>query len=119
MTRKSSLFAAATVVTIGVVLALSTAGASGDPPPRGDVVVFVTSQGLYYDSIVNGPLPPQGPFQLLEMGPNGLQTEFGPDDPGYRGGRWKMDSDGDGEIDTYLLLPVAAAGPREPVTRSA
>ena len=114
MTRKGSLFAAATVLTIGVVLALSTAVASGDPPPRGDVVVFVTSQGLYYDSIVNGPLPPVGPFQLLEMGPNGLQTEFGPGDPGYRGGRWKMDMDGDGEIDTYFSCPLLPPGRENP-----
>ncbi len=27
----------------------------------------MTSQGLYYDSIVNGPLPPHGPFQLLVL----------------------------------------------------
>ena len=52
----------------GAAIALVSANANGNPPPRGDVVVFVTSQGLYYDSIVNAPLPPLGPFQLLVMG---------------------------------------------------
>jgi hypothetical protein len=53
-------------------------------------VIYVTSQGLYFDTIVaTDPLPFEGPFQKLEPGPNGLsQTEFGPGDPGYLGGRW-------------------------------
>ena len=114
MMSRNSLFVAAAIVVVGAVLALSTPGANGDPPPRGDVVVFVTSQGLYYDSIVNGPLPPRGPFQLLEMGANGLQTEFGPGDTGYRGGRWMMDGDGDGEIDTYFSCPLLPPGRENP-----
>ena len=112
--RKPTLFAAAAMVGVGVVLTLSTERAAGDPASRGDVVVFVTSQGLYYDSIVNGSLPPRGPFQLLEMGPNGLQTEFGPGDRGYRGGRWMMDSDGDGEIDRYFSCPLLPPGRESP-----
>ena len=114
MTKKNSLFAAAAVLTIGVALTISTQGAKGDPPPRGDTVVFVTGQGLYYDSIVNGPLPPNGPFQLLEMGAGGLETEFGPGDTGYRGGRWMMDMDGDGEIDTYFSCPLLPPGRENP-----
>jgi hypothetical protein len=44
----------------------------GDRTPG---VVFVTSQGLYYDTfVVRDPLPPHGRFQLIENG----QTEFGP-----------------------------------------
>lgn len=114
MTRKLTLLAAVAVITTGMVVAFSTADAKGDPPPRGDTVIFVTSQGLYYDSIVNGPLPPRGRFQLLEMGPDGLQTEFGPGDRGYLGGRWKFDSDGDGEIDTYFSCPLLPPGRENP-----
>ena len=77
-----------------------------------DVVVYVTSQDMFYDTIVNTDLPPKGKFQLLEMGgPDGaLMTEFGPGDPGYRGGRWMMDTDGDGEIDKYFSCPLLGPG---------
>ena len=48
-------------------------------------VVFVSSQGLFYDTFVAmDPLPRKGKFQRLE---NGV-TEFGPGDPEYLGGRW-------------------------------
>ena len=114
MVKRFSLLAAVPVVICGAMLVMSATDASGDPPPRGDAVIFVTSQGLYYDSVVNGPLPPKGPFQLLEMGPDGLQTEFGPGDPGYIGGRWKLDSDGDGEIDTYFSCPLLPPGRENP-----
>lgn len=65
----------------------ATAGHEGGP------IIYVTGQGLFYDSIALQDLPPEGPFQLLEMGgpsPDGLQTEFGPGDGGYVGGRWKL-----------------------------
>jgi hypothetical protein len=84
--------------------------------PHARPVVYVTSQGLYYDSIVTAdPLPPHGPFQLLEMGPNGLQTEYGLGDRGYVGGRWKEDFDGDG-VFHYFLCPLLGPGreTREP-----
>src|SRR5262245_41758201 len=43
-------------------------------------VVYVTSQGLYFDTFVAvDPLPMDGPFQLLAEG----TTEFGPGDAGY------------------------------------
>ena len=86
MKRRKGLFAALFTVGTGALLTLSALDANAG---RGDgPVIFVTSQGLYYDSIVTAdPLPPRGKFQVLELGPNGLQTEFGPGDPGYRGGR--------------------------------
>lgn len=80
-------------------------------------VVYVTSQELYYDSIVTTDLPPNGPFQKLEMGPNGLQTEFGPGDPGYVGGRWWVDANGNGEMDAgdrYFGCPLLPPGREEP-----
>lgn len=86
---------------------------------RGDgPVVYVTSQDLFYDSIVLTDLPPVGPFQLLEMeGPTGLQTEFGPGDPGYVGGRWWVDVNGNGEMDfddDYFMCPLLPPGREEP-----
>ncbi|HEX9745918.1 MAG TPA: hypothetical protein VGB30_10880 [bacterium] len=82
---------------------------------RGDGgVIYVTSQGLYYDTFATkDPLPPNGRFQLLEMGPNGPQTEFGPGDRGYLGGRWMEDFDGDGEYH-YFLCPLLGPGREEP-----
>ena len=48
-------------------------------------VIYVTSQGLYYDTFVtNETLPMQGQFQKL----TNHVTDYGPGDPGYRGGRW-------------------------------
>ena len=114
MSKKITVLAAAAIVTTAAALALAMSDATSGSTARGDVVVFVTSQGLYYDSVVNGPLPPNGPFQLLEMGPNGLQTESGPGDAGYVGGRWMMDSDGDGEIDRYFSCPLLPPGRETP-----
>ena len=81
--------------------------------PNADGEVYVSSQGLYYKTFVsttrieftghNG-----NSFQLLE---NGV-TEFGPGDPGYKGGRWWID-DGDGIIemeDTFVLCPLIGKG---------
>ena len=82
-------------------------------------VVYVTSQDMFYDTIVLGSLPYNGAenFQLLEMmGPSGLQTEFGPRDTGYYGGRWWVDN-GNGymdEGDTYFLCPLLGPGRSEP-----
>jgi len=72
--------------------------------------VFVTSQGLYYDTFVTAnPLPMEGPFQKLVDG----ATEFGPGDPGYLGGRWWIDNNGNNiqdEGDTFLLCPLLGPG---------
>lgn len=75
--------------------------------------VYVTSQGLYYDTFVSAEqLPVKGPFQLLVDG----ETEFGPGQPGYLGGRWWID-DGDyileADEDTFLLCPLLGPGRTE------
>ena len=76
--------------------------------------VYVTSQGLYYDTFVTvDPLPFHGKFQKLENG----TTEFGPGDPGYLGGRWWEDFNGNGEMDAddhYFLCPLLGPGRAEP-----
>ena len=117
MTRKLALSAGAVVVTIGALLAFSAADANGDPPTHDRPVIYVTSQNLFYDSIVNGPLPPKGPFQKLEMGSHGLETDFGPGDPGYLGGRWWVDSNPNGimdDDDTFFSCPLLGHGSATP-----
>jgi len=78
----------------------------------GATVVFVTSQQLYYDSIVLGDLPPEGPFQVLVSGSDGLETEFGPGDTGYLGGRWALDMGG-GQT-KYFSCPLIGRGHANP-----
>jgi hypothetical protein len=77
-------------------------------------VIYVSSQGLYYDTFVTADsLPMHGPFQYLEN----HVTEFGPGDPGYLGGRWWVDANGNGvqdEGDTFLLCPLLGPGRTEP-----
>ena len=76
-------------------------------------VVFVTSQALYYDSIVLADLPMKGNFQQLIPGENGLQTEFGPGEVGHLGGRWWIDVNGDSLMDSgdkFFLCPLLGPG---------
>lgn len=85
-----------------------TSAAGGRAATTG--VVFVTSQGLYYDTFVaRDPLPMQGRFQLLVNN----TTEFGPGQPGYLGGRWWEDLNGNGvqdPTDHYFLCPLLPPG---------
>jgi len=105
-----------------LALALSTtANARGKNNPHMQPVVYVTSQDLYYDSMVLTDLPPNGPFQLLEMaGPTGIQTEFGLGDTEYVGGRWWVDGNGNGLMDpvelgdAYFLCPLLGPGRSAP-----
>ena len=83
----------------------------GDRTPG---VVFVTSQGLYYDTfVVKDPLPMEGKFQLLTNG----ETEFGPGQPGYLGGRWWEDRNANGVQDSgdhFFLCPLLPPGRQTP-----
>ena len=81
--------------------------------------VYVSSQGLYYDTFVSASvLPHHGKFQKLEPNPDGTatapnMTEFGPGEPGYLGGRWWVDANGNGvqdDGDVYLLCPLLPPG---------
>jgi hypothetical protein len=100
---------AATTPAAPVVSATEgTASALAHPQATG--VIFVTSQQLYYDTFVaKDPLPMHGAFQLLVDG----TTEFGPGDPGYLGGRWWEDLNGNGvqdEGDHFFLCPLLPPG---------
>ena len=73
-------------------------------------LVYVRSQGLYYETFVSAAsLPMHGPFQKLENG----ETDYGPGDPGYLGGRWWVDVNGNDiqdEGDDFLLCPLLPPG---------
>lgn len=112
--RRTAILALAT----GLVLSLASPAFAGTdnradngPNPRG--VIYVTSQGMYYDVVVLGDLPMEGPFQKLEAG----TTEFGPGDPGYLGGRWWVDVNGNyvqDEGDLFFLCPLLGPGREAP-----
>jgi hypothetical protein len=92
-------------------------GSAASPARFGDRtpgVVYVTSQGLYYDTfVVKDPLPMEGQFQLLKN----MQTEFGPGEPGYLGGRWWEDLNANGVQDSddhYFLCPLLPPGRSTP-----
>ena len=107
MLRKS-LYAVLVVALLSAVLTTSALAAGGRAGSSG--MVYVTSQGLYYDTFATpAPLPMHGPFQKLENG----QTDFGPGDPGYLGGRWWVDVNGN-DIqdagDNFFLCPLLGPG---------
>lgn len=98
-------------VSMGIVVA---ANADTRDTGRGTgPVIYVTSLGLYFDSIVLTDVPNKGNFQQLVPGEHGLETEFGPGQPGHLGGRWWLDLNGDGamnEGDKFFLCPLLGPG---------
>ena len=105
----SLLLLASILVVSGEVFAKDRTTGRGTGP-----VIYVTSHGLYYDSIVVvDPLPQHGRFQQLVPTMMGLETEFGPGDHGHVGGRWWIDLDGNGMMDAsdkYFLCPLLGPG---------
>jgi hypothetical protein len=130
MTRRFTALPFITIALAGLVAACSsqptapspasaTAPAAASTEAKGgraatQGVVYVTSQGLYYDTFVaRDPLPMQGRFQQIANG----QTEYGPGDPGYLGGRWWEDLNGNGvqdPTDHYFLCPLLGPGRSTP-----
>jgi hypothetical protein len=118
--RVSLAVLAITIVAMVLILPTAVYAGRGGNGGRGDgPVIYVYGQGLVYDSIVTAdPLPPEGPFQKLEMGgPTGLQTEFGPGDQEYVGGRWWLDMNGNDVMDPpgedgdkYFSCPLLGPG---------
>jgi len=98
--------------------ALAATSAFAAPPDRTTgrgtgPVIYVTTLGQYFDSIVLTDLPNKGPFQKLTPGQNGLETDYGPGMPGHLGGRWWLDVNGDGamnEGDKFFLCPLLGPG---------
>lgn len=104
------------VILVGAALASTQVLAKDRSTGRGTgPVVYVESQGLFYDSIVVADLPSHGRFQQLKpgVGPSGLATEFGPGDVGYLGGRWWIDANENGyqdADDAFFLCPLLGPG---------
>lgn len=96
-------------------MAVSSANAGDRTTGRGTgPVIYVASQGLYYDSIVVADsLPQKGRFQQLIPGESGLSIEYRAGDHGHVGGRWWIDLNEDGEMnsgDKYFLCPLLGPG---------
>jgi hypothetical protein len=110
MLRKISLILL--VLVAGLAIANPAYAKGGRAGALG--TIYVTSQGLYYDTFVtNETLPMQGDFQLL----TDHTTEFGPGDPGYLGGRWWVDVNGNGiqdAGDTFFHCPLLGPGRTTP-----
>jgi hypothetical protein len=113
--RAVFLLVAAMVFTCAAGSAYATRGGSGG---RGDgPVIYVVGHDLYYDSIITAdPLPMKGPFQALRLTAAGLETDYGPGDGNYVGGRWWLDFNGNGEMDgddKYFSCPLLGPGREE------
>jgi hypothetical protein len=107
------------ILSVSVILMAVSTAAVAKPKERTTgrgtgPVVYVTSQGLYYDSIVIvDSLPMKGRFQQLIPGEMGLMTEFGPGDHGHVGGRWWIDLNENEMMDAgdmYFLCPLLGPG---------
>ncbi|MDH3352102.1 MAG: hypothetical protein OEM60_03560 [Gammaproteobacteria bacterium] len=116
---KKTRFIAAVAAIAAIVVMSTGALAKERTTGRGTgPVVYVLSQGLFYDSIVVADLPAHGRFQQLlpGVGPSGLATEYGPGDHDYVGGRWWVDANENGymdEEDAYFLCPLLGPGRSE------
>ena len=113
--RKRYLILTVCLALAGTLAAGEARAVRGGSGGRGDgPVIYVVSQDLFFDSIVTAdPLPMKGDFQKLEMGAHGLETDFGPGDQGYRGGRWWLDLNGNGFQDAgdkFFSCPLLGPG---------
>jgi hypothetical protein len=116
----STLFGAIVLISTALIMNSAAYAAKRN---NSDVIasgptIYVTSLGLYFDSIiVGGALPQAGNFQQLIPAMNGLETEFGPGQPGHLGGRWWIDTNADGikdAEDVYFLCPLLGPGREAP-----
>jgi hypothetical protein len=114
------------LLSVPLVLAVPPPQARGPPGhiDEPEAVIYVTSQEKYYHTIVpyaGGNLPWNGhnggSFQPLDTSTSPASTPYGPGDPGYRGGRWWVDSNHNGyqdAEDTYFLCPLLGPGRDSP-----
>jgi hypothetical protein len=111
----TKLLGVATIAAVTAFLATNAIAKDRTTGRGTGPVVYVESQGLFYDSIVLADLPANGRFQQLKPGegPSGLATEFGPGDTGYLGGRWWIDANDNSymdEGDAFFLCPLLGPG---------
>jgi len=129
--NKKRIIGLASVLVFSILLSVPLALAVPPPQAHGppdhidepEAVIYVSSQGKYYHTIVpyaaDG-LPWNGnnnaSFQQLFPGDPSV-TPYGPGDPGYKGGRWWIDSNSNGyqdADDTYFLCPLLGPGRDSP-----
>ncbi len=115
------LAAAGTALLVPALLATpALAQKKGRGNNDGLGLIYVESQGLYYETFGTTMLPPVGRFQPLDPtgGPDGgPSTPYGPGDQGFVGGRWWVDSNGNGyqdEADHFFLCPLLGPGTTSP-----
>ena len=113
--RMKNLLSMMTMVVVAMGLTQGAVAKDRETGRGTGPVVYVESQGLFYDS----KRPPQSQmlatFQELKpgVGPSGLATEFGPGDVGYLGGRWWIDANENGAMDdgdAFFLCPLLGPG---------
>ena len=116
MKKQVLTLAVAAVAVFAIILSVSPAFGQGRPDAG---VVYVIGQGLLFETFGTTDLPPYGPFQELiqpddPANVSGFpETEYGPGDPGYVGGRWWVDVNGNGEQDEedkYFQCPLLGPG---------
>jgi hypothetical protein len=115
--KLTKTIAVAAILTVSAMTATSALANNPDKGRGSGPVIYVTNQGLFFDTILLTELPMKGRFQQLTMGQFGPQTEFGPGDVGYLGGRWWVDGNGNGymdEEDTFFLCPLLGPGRASP-----
>jgi hypothetical protein len=115
------MFVAILAVMVLALAVPALANNRGGNSGKGFGTVYVTSQGLYYDTFVSvDPLPFHGNFQYIANG----ATAYGPGDPEYKGGRWWEDNTDPnvpgtiiGEMDPtdhFFLCPLLGPGRETP-----
>ena len=130
---KKKIIGLATLLALSILLSVPMALAVVvDNPGRGPPThvndndpgtIYVTSQDMTYYTIVpyaGGNLVYNGhngaSFQPIDPTTTPASTPYGPGDPGYRGGRWWVDVNGNGEMDPegtdhYFLCPLTLRAP--------
>ena len=129
---KMKIIGFAILLVFSMLLCVPFALAKLDDVPRGPPahvndndpgLIYVTSQGMTYYTIVpyaGGSLRYNGnngiSFQPIDPTTTPASTPYGPGDPGYRGGRWWVDVNGNGEMDPegtdhYFLCPLTLHAP--------
>jgi hypothetical protein len=117
---KTQVLTVSFVIIAVLTLAIFVNPAMGNGRPDAGVV-YVTGQGLFFETFGTTPVPPKGPFQLLipaEESASGYpETEYGPGDRGYVGGRWWVDVNHNGQMDeedNYFQCPLLGPGQPTP-----
>jgi len=109
-----AVLAAAALLAFAAGDALALRGGAAGRGGGETGLIYVSSQGLFYETFVAAdPLPMKGRFQKIYGGPMGPTTEYGPGDPGYLGGRWWSDTNGNGVMDGedhFFLCPLLGPG---------